>query len=272
MDVETVSRRQNRLGESCRSLPGWLSCFRAKKLTHPRYRSCLHASLFADYQVQPATTPSLLAWMFLRSAMKTLARTALVIFLLAVTAHRLPAPIQEVPESPTPVPEQSAKPKPKPKPLPKPKSEASESATNPVRQEPSTKPSRFAGTWVGTMPTIPWGNLESVLTVDSTETSMAVSWYEADEPGDAKTHKYFKAAPASARGHAAAKPAFAKAQLNGDTLAVTFPAALLGTSKWSIIPQPDGTTARVRMQAFMNDFTAVFHRTVSESSAAKPAR
>jgi hypothetical protein len=206
---------------------------------------------------------------------------------LLLTAHPLPAPIQEVPESPTPAPEQSPKPKRTIKPKvsessesstkrqtassPQ-KAEPSESGTNPLRQQPTAKPSRFAGTWVGTMPTIPWGNLESVLTVDSTETSMAVSWYEADEPGDAKIHRHFKAAPASARGHAAAKPAFAKAQLNGDTLAVTFPAALLGTSKWSIIPQPDGTTARVRMQAFMNDFTAVFHRTVSESSAAKPAR
>ena len=33
---------------------------------------------------------------------------------LLLTAHRLPAPIQEVPESPTPAPEQSATPKPKP--------------------------------------------------------------------------------------------------------------------------------------------------------------
>jgi hypothetical protein len=31
---------------------------------------------------------------------------------MLVTAHRLPAPIQEIPESPTPKPEQSAKPKP----------------------------------------------------------------------------------------------------------------------------------------------------------------
>jgi hypothetical protein len=37
----------------------------------------------------------------------------LVAALLLVTAHRLPAPIQEVPESPTPAPEQSANPKPK---------------------------------------------------------------------------------------------------------------------------------------------------------------
>jgi len=50
----------------------------------------------------------------------------LVLTLLLVTAHRLPAPIQEVPESPTPVPEQSAKPKPKRTIKPKVSSEDSE--------------------------------------------------------------------------------------------------------------------------------------------------
>jgi hypothetical protein len=189
-----------------------------------------------------------------------------------ITAHRLPAPIQEVPESPTPVPEQSARTKPKASPKPKSTLEARESARNPARQQANAKRSRFAGNWAGIMPTIPWGNLESVITVDSTETNMAVSWYEAAEPGSVGPQQHFKAAPESARGHAAAKPAFAKARLNGGTLTATFPAALLGTSTWSIIPQPDGTTARVRMQAFMNDFTAVFHRTAAESSTAKTAR
>src|SRR5438132_2723254 len=84
--------------------------------------------------------------------------------LLLITAHRLPAPIQEVP---TPAPEQSAKPKPKPLSKPKPKSEASESATNPVKQQRSSKQNRFAGTWVGTMQTFPWGNWAIVLTVDA---------------------------------------------------------------------------------------------------------
>lgn len=191
----------------------------------------------------------------------------LTVAMLLITAHRLPAPIVE---DTTPTPAEIAKPKLKR--ASKPKSEASESATNPVRQQPSSKQSRFAGTWVGTMPTIPWGNLETVLTVDSTEMSMAVSWYEAADSGNRKTHDNFKPAPASARGHAAAKLAFAKARLDGNALTASFPAPLLGTSTWSITPQPDGTTARVRMQAFMNDFTAVFHRTVAESNSAKTAR
>jgi len=188
--------------------------------------------------------------------------STLVAALLLIAPHRLPAPISEE-STPTPALEQSATRKSKPLPKPKPKSEASESATNPVRQQRTSKQSRFAGNWVGTMPTIPWGNLESVVTIDSTETNMAVSWYDAADAGNAKTHDHFKPSPPNARGHAADKPAFAKARLDGNTLTAAFPAPLLGTSTWSITPEPDGVTARVRMQAFMNDFSAVFHRTVA---------
>src|ERR1700686_681210 len=184
--------------------------------------------------------------------------STLVAALLLIAPHRLPAPISEE-STPTPPPEQSAKPKLKPSSKPKPKPEASESATNSVKQQRTSKQSRFAGNWVGTMPTIPWGNLESVVTIDSTETNMAVSWYEAADAGNAKTHDHFKPSPTSARGHATDKPAFAKARLAGDTLTASFPAPLPGTSTWSITPQADGATARVRMQAFMNDFSAVFH-------------
>jgi hypothetical protein len=195
--------------------------------------------------------------------------STLVAVLLLIAPHRSPAPISEE-STPTPPQEQSTKSKPKP--LPKPKSEGSESATNPVKQQRTSKQRRFAGNWVGTMPTIPWGNLESVITIDSTETNMAVSWYEAADAANRKTHDHFKPSPTSARGRAAANPAFAKAQLDGNTLTAAYPAPLLGTSTWSITPEPDGVTAQVRMQAFMNDFKAVFHRTVAESRPGKAAR
>jgi hypothetical protein len=45
--------------------------------------------------------------------MKGFSVLVLTVALLLMTTHRLPAPISEVPESPTPAPEQSAKPKPK---------------------------------------------------------------------------------------------------------------------------------------------------------------
>jgi hypothetical protein len=70
--------------------------------------------------------------------------------LLFVTAHRLPAPIQEVPETPTPAPQQSAMPKPKRTIKPKVANENSESSTK--RKTPAPTPrARFAGTWSGTV-------------------------------------------------------------------------------------------------------------------------
>lgn len=172
------------------------------------------------------------------------ARVVLVILaLVLVGAHHLPAPISEE-SSPSPPQERSTKSKPKLLPKPKPKAETSESATNSVKQR-TPKQSRFAGIWVGTMPTFPMGPAAVVLTVDSTETTMAMTW----------------------RGSTVT----VKAQRNGDTLQATSPEGIY-TNTWSLTPEPDGVTARVRMQAFMNDFSAVFHRTVAESSSTKTPR
>jgi len=183
----------------------------------------------------------------------------LVCSLVLIVMHRLPAPIVEE-EKPVPAPEQTAKPKSKRTVA---KSETNRAKTS-ARAAPTTipaRPKKFAGSWSGTMATIPWGNLPSVVTIDSTETMMAMSWYDGDEPGNPKIYRHFKPSPESERGHVAAKPAYAVARLEGDTMTATFSAPLLGSSKWSITPNPDGTTARIRMQAFMNDFTAVFQRT-----------
>lgn len=171
-------------------------------------------------------------------------RALVVLFVLLIGTHRLPAPIQEI-ESPTPAPEQSAKPKPKRSVKPKVNSEASESATNPARPKPSPKQSRFAGTWAGTMPEVPWGNVATELIVDQTETTM--EWQESGK-----------------------RKGFVKAQRNGDMLQGSFPAPI--AIVWSLTPQPDGVTASVRLTAFMNDQKADFHRTVARSSTDKPAR
>jgi hypothetical protein len=93
----------------------------------------------------------------------------------------------------------------------------------------------------------PQGNSAIVLAVDSTETMMALS------------------------GGGTAKPTVAKAHIYGATLQATFPTPGLIPMTWSLAPQPDGVTASVRLQAFMNDNTASFHR-VAESNTAKPAR
>jgi hypothetical protein len=163
--------------------------------------------------------------------------TLIVATLILVTAHRLLAPIQEVPESPTPAPkiEPIETPRaPKAKPKPKPKSEASASPTNPAKQSPSSKQSRFAGTWVGTIPAFPTGAQDTILTVDSKETTMTHLWV----------------------GHGPTN--VAKAEIVGDTMRVTFHTNVAFI--FSITPMPDGVTANVRLQAFLNDGRAMFQR------------
>jgi hypothetical protein len=87
-----------------------------------------------------------------------------------LSAHRLPAPIQEVPESPTPV-EEQAKPK------------KSRSKSRSVESEPKAKPSpsaasiaqgpaRFAGTWAGTINQGILGDLQMTLVINATATSV----------------------------------------------------------------------------------------------------
>jgi hypothetical protein len=151
-----------------------------------------------------------------------------VVVLLA-TMHRLPAPISEE-STPTPAPEQSAKQKPK---------RARETKANRTTQASTatTTPTpaaskRFAGTWTGIMAEVPWGN---VAVVDPAETT--IEWW-----GAGTNH------------------GTAKAQITGNTLHARFPAGFT-TATWSITLQSDGTIAQVRLQAFMNDETAVFRRT-----------
>jgi hypothetical protein len=164
---------------------------------------------------------------------------AVAVFLL-VAPQRLPAPIVDE-EKATPAPEEQLKAKAKHS--KKPKSNESQAST---RHEASSKQSRFAGAWVGTMPEVPWGNVAVKLVVDQTETTM--EWW-----GAGNSH------------------GTAKATLTGNMLSARFPAGFT-TAVWYISPQPDGVTANVRLTAFMNDQTAVFHRTVAESSANKIAR
>jgi hypothetical protein len=104
----------------------------------------------------------------------------LALSLFLATTHRLPAPIQEVPESPTPKPEQSAKPKRTVKPK---ASESSESSTK--RQTPSPIPKNqstpnrnpFDGTWVGIFKAIPFkGDIEFTFTITGTGKVVSARW------------------------------------------------------------------------------------------------
>jgi hypothetical protein len=87
--------------------------------------------------------------------MRTLARLCLIGCLLFVSAHRLPAPIQEVPETPTP----TSTPQSQPNPLP---------STTPERADPA----RFAGTWTGIIKIGNQGAFNVTLVVASEATSL----------------------------------------------------------------------------------------------------
>ena len=156
----------------------------------------------------------------------------LALLSILISAHRLPAPIVEE-KTPTPSSEQSAKPKSK---------RVIESKTNRATttpravSTPTPAPSKkFAGTWSGIMPEIPWGNVDTDLIVDQNETT--IEWRQSGK----------------------SKAAIAKAILNGDTLSARFPVGFT-TAVWYISPRADGVTASVRLTAFMNDDTAVFQR------------
>ncbi len=83
----------------------------------------------------------------------------LTVALLLVTAHRLPAPIQEVPESPTPTPAVAPAAQPRKSP-PKPKS------------KPSGAP-RFAGTWTGRITIDKFVDTDVTLVISTDGTSVA---------------------------------------------------------------------------------------------------
>src|SRR5438445_13777303 len=80
---------------------------------------------------------------------------------LLITAHRLPAPIQEVPESPTPTPAVATAAQPRKSP-PKPKSKPSGAA-------------RFAGTWTGRITADTMGDVDVTLVISTEGTSVAQS-------------------------------------------------------------------------------------------------
>jgi hypothetical protein len=154
--------------------------------------------------------------------MQTALRFVLVVFLLAASAHRLPAPIQEVPESPTPAPEQSAKPKPKRTIKPEATSKSSESSTKrQAASSPQTHstrtPTPFAGTWIAKTG-FPAG---VTLIVSPAQDSAVVKGL-------------------AVWGDRAGRPT-----ANGNTLSWTFLA-----EKWNMVIAPDGKTAVVTDQAW----------------------
>jgi hypothetical protein len=100
--------------------------------------------------------------------MKTVSRIVLMIFLLVLSAHRLPAPISEVPQTtPTPKPKREMITRSKSKPEGTPK--------------PTTNLNRFAGTWSGsTVDTSSSGNQgisSYVIKISDDEKTVLIDWH-----------------------------------------------------------------------------------------------
>jgi outer membrane biosynthesis protein TonB len=90
--------------------------------------------------------------------MKGTLNLPLTVALLLITAHRLPAPIQDVPENATPAPTVAPAPEPR-KSLPKPKSK-------------TTGAARFAGTWTGTITIDQFPNTDVTFIINAEGTSV----------------------------------------------------------------------------------------------------
>ena len=97
--------------------------------------------------------------------------------LLLATSERLPAPIQEVPESPTPAPAVAPTVEPKkspPKPKAKPSAEPSaKPPTKTIAAPPRTGAARFAGTWIGRITADRMGDVDVRLVISTDGTSVA---------------------------------------------------------------------------------------------------
>jgi hypothetical protein len=174
--------------------------------------------------------------------MTRVVRAVIIVIAFFASAHRLPAPIQEIPETPTPAPEQPAKTKQiQTKPVGQTSNTSTPRRTSSPRVKSEATPvpkSRAAleGTWVGIVHTFPTGDQSATFVINPSETTFTLNWY--GKTGTVPTQR-----------------------AGGSTLTATFPQTSQPQSQvWTITPQPDGVTVLVHFQAFLNDSTTVFRR------------
>ena len=144
----------------------------------------------------------------------------LITALLLITAHRLPAPIQEVQESPTPARAEHAKPK---KTQSKSKAVASEAKTKSALKS-SAMPApqgaaRFTGTWTGTINQGMLGTPQVKIVVNSNATLVT---HSSNLSGEMGTHA---------------------ATINGDALKWHTGWGWANGLTWTLTPNTDGQTA-----------------------------
>jgi len=177
-------------------------------------------------------------------------RFLLIIALVVVTAHRLPAPIVETPEQPTPAPEESAQqPRSKHSPRSRPKTkeneatvkqQASASATR-IKTQAAINQSRFAGVWTGTISVGILGTANETLAINSTGTVVR----EKNQFG-AATH-----------------------QATCDGTIVRFRAGAFGEIAFTFTPNADGQTAVASANSiFISNPSVTFRKTPNSEAAA----
>jgi hypothetical protein len=164
---------------------------------------------------------------------------ALIALLLFISAHRLPAPIIEAPENPTPAPEQASKLKWKRSARPKSRTTGSDNAS--AQAPASLGPGRFAGNWFGTISLGMWGDVKGPLVINANGSSVKMT--------------------------AGERPA----TVNGDK--ITWKSGLFNEITWTLTPQKDGTTALVTAKSGLGvNGTATFSRTQSPVASAPPTK
>jgi len=178
---------------------------------------------------------------------------ALAAAVLLASTHRLPAPIQEIPESPTPASQESSSPQQsKHSAKSKPDAEENKAPSNrhksasTTRTEPQTpaNQSRFAGVWTGRISLGILGTTDETLTINSTGTMVG----EKNRFGTA-TH------PAT-----------------WDGTTVKFQAGALNEIAFTLTPSADGQTAVVTANSlFISNPGAAFRRESSSEAAAASA-
>lgn len=169
-----------------------------------------------------------------------------VLGLVFVWVNRLPAPIIEEQQKPTPAPEQSEAPKPKVKHSTKARiSDIESSAKSETRPAATPKPAlegpaRFAGSWSGKIKQGVLGHIPSSVTVDPTATSVELS----HNLGGTK------------------RPL----TINGNT--ISWKTGVVGEVGWTLTPNSDGQTAEVTMKGLLMNDSTTFRRASSATTSA----
>src|SRR3954468_23613780 len=157
--------------------------------------------------------------------MRRIVQITVLVIACFVFAHRLPAPIQETDASPTPARKVKQK-----------SDNVKKTEPKPPTPTPKSK-APLAGTWAGVVHTFPAGDQSATFVISPDETTFTVMWF--GKTGTVATER-----------------------VGTSTLKATFPQRSQPQSQvWTVTPQPDGMTALVHFQAFLNDSSTTFRRT-----------